>query len=228
MKALFHPSRRLVRLSALVAGLSAVLALVWLVPSTPPESVLRESIAILYVHVGAAATAYLAYVVTAAGAVLFLRRREERWDWLAVSAAELGLVFTTATLLTGSLWGKVAQGWWWTWDARLTLTLVLWFLYAGYLLLRQYTAGDSRAVLSAILALVGIPLMVLNHFAVSLFRTQHPAPILVRPGGPAVDQTYLDATLASLLVFALLFVALLLARLRLQSRRAALAAHRGA
>ncbi len=221
-----NPSRRAVRVLAVLAGVAVVLALAWVSTHTPPERELGESIRILYVHVGAAAMSYVGYVVTAVGALLYLWRRQPRWDHLAVAGAELGLVFTTATLLTGSIWGRVAQGWWWTWDARLTLTLVLWFVYAGYLMLRQYTAGEARATLSAALALVGLPLMVLNHLAVTLFRTQHPAPVIVRPGGPALGEAYLVGTWISLVVYALLFVALLAARLRLEGRRAELADRR--
>ena len=221
-----NPSDRVVRALGLCASVAVVVAVVWIATQIPPEQVLGASIRILYVHVGAAAMSYVGYIVTAVGAVLYLWRRQPRWDRLAVAAAELGLVFTTATLLTGSLWGRVAQGWWWTWDARLTLTLVLWFVYAGYLMLRQYTTGDARAVLSAVLALVGLPLMVLNHLAVTLFRTQHPQAILARPGGPAVEQVYLTGTWISLAVFGLLFVALLAARLRLEARRSELAARR--
>jgi heme exporter protein C len=222
------PSDRTVRSLALVAGVAVALALVWVFTQTPPEKELGESIRILYVHVGAAAMSYLAYVVTAVGAVLYLWRRQARWDRLAFASAELGLVFTTATLLTGSIWGKVAQGWWWTWDARLTLTLVLWFVYAGYLMLRQYTTGEARAALSAALALIGLPLMVLNHLAVTLFRTQHPSAVIVRPGGPALPQVYLTGTWLSLGVYLLLFAALLAARLRLEARRAELADRRTA
>lgn len=216
-------SRRTVRILAVVASLAAVLGIAWVWRNTPPELVLGGSIRILYVHVGAAVAGYLAYVLTAVGAVGYLWRRDAKWDRLAVSSAELGLVLTTVMLATGSLWGRVAQGWWWTWDARITLTLVLWFVYAGYLLLRQYTSGEARATLSAVLALLALPLMVLNHFATTLFRTQHPEPILVRPGGAAVDGIYLTATWLSLGVYALVFVALLAARLRLERRRADLA-----
>jgi heme exporter protein C len=165
-----------VAVAAVLIGLAAT----WLL--TPPERVLDESIRILYVHVGAAVMGYVAYLLTALGALMFLWRRDGRWD------------------------------------RRLTLTLVLWFIYAGYLLLRHYTAGDARALLSALLACLGLPLMVLNHFAVTLYRTYHPEPILVRPGGPAVDAVYVQLTFLSLAVYALVFVALLAARLRLAAR----------
>jgi heme exporter protein C len=218
------PSRQAVRVLAVLACLATVLGIAWVWRNTPPEMVLGGSIGILYVHVGAAVAGYLAYLLTAVGAVGYLWRRDAKWDRLAVSSAELGLVLTTVMLATGSIWGKVAQGWWWSWgDARLTLTLLLWFIYAGYLLLRQYTTGEARATLSAVVALLALPLMVLNHFATTLFRTQHPEPILVRPGGPAVDSIYLTATWLSLGVYALVFIALLAARLRLERRRADLA-----
>jgi heme exporter protein C len=220
------PSRRTVRILASLALVAVALAVAWAVTHTPPEQFLGPSVTILYVHVGAAATAAVGYILTAAAALMYLWRRNLAWDRLAVASAELGLVFTTVTLLTGSIWGRVAQGWWWTWDPRLTLTLVLWFVYAGYLMLRQYTTGDQRSALSAVLALVGIPLMILNHFATTLFRTQHPPPVIVRPGGAAVDQAYLTATIISLAAYSLVFLALLVARLAVEGRRATLAERR--
>jgi heme exporter protein C len=216
-----NPSQR--SLDRLVgAALAAVGGWLYVVSGLPPEQVLGESIRILPLHVGAPVVAYLAYGLTAVGALLYLWRRDSRWDRLAVASAELALVFMSVTLVTGSLWGKVAQGWWWTWDARLTLTLILWLLSAGYLLLRQYTTGERRATLSAVLALMGLPLAVLNHFAVTLFRTQHPTSILVRAGGPAADAAFLEATVLSTAAYLLVFAALLVARLRLEARREAL------
>ena len=208
------PSPRAVRVLAVLALLAAALGILWISLTVPPEKALGESIRILFVHVGAATMCYVVYGLTALGAVMYLWRREARWDRLAEATAELGLVFTTLTLLTGSIWMKVAQGMWWTWDARLTLTMILWFIYVGYLLLRQYTVGEARAALSAVLALIALPLLVLNHFAVSLFRTAHPQSIFYREGGAAASPEYLTALLLSLVIYGLVFAALLAARLR--------------
>lgn len=217
-------ARRILGVATVAAiGIGLYMALV----ASPQVVGLGESIRIGYVHIGAAWTAYLSYAVTAFGAVLFLRRREARWDRLAMASAEWGVVLTTVTLATGMLWGKTAQGWWWRWDdPRLTLTLLMWFLYVGYLILRHYTEGDGRARVSAVLALIGIPAMVLNHFAVVLFRTFHPAPIFVRPGSPAADAPIVTTLLWSLAAYTLLYVWLLWLRVDLEADRDSLAAAR--
>jgi len=219
-------SSRLERgLGGLAAGLAAALIYAGLVAS-PPEVVLKENVRILYIHAGAAWTAYLAYGLTALGSVLYLRSRRRRWDRLAVASAEAGVVLTAVTLITGSLWGNVAQGWWWRWeDPRLVITLFMFFLYTGYLILRQYTEGERRAALSAVLAIVGIPVMVLNHFAVTLWNRFHPGPIIGRPDGPAVaGDAIMYTLLLSVAAYTVLFAYLVAARMRLEAAREAVEA----
>lgn len=208
---------------ALVLSTATVVAGLWL---TPSERVLGRKIAILYPHVGAAWTTYLAGGVTALAALVYLRRRSSRWDHLAVAGVEAGLWLSTVTLVTGSLWARGTQGWWWRWDdPRLVLTLFLWFLYAGYLTLRQFTDGERRARLSAVLALLGLPVMVLNHFALTLWQPRfHPAPVLGRAGGPAASPQFLWILGLSLLTFTLLLIWMLLGRARLEALRDAMAA----
>jgi heme exporter protein C len=189
----------------------------------PPEVVMGQRQKILYVHASAALTAYLAYGVTALGAVLYLRRRERRFDRLAVASAELGVVLTSATLATGSLWGRAVQGWWWVWEPRLTITLLLWFLYVGYLVLRQYTEGEQRARLSAALAVAGLPAMVLNHFATELLRGLHPEPVFFRPGGAAADPAMVAILAVCTVAYLLVFAYLLARRVRLEALRDELA-----
>jgi heme exporter protein C len=219
---------RMGRVMWFLGGLAAVAVATALYAAlivTPSERVMGEAVRILYVHVGAAWTAYLAYVVTALAAVTFLRRRAATWDHLALASAEWGLVLTTLTLLTGMLWGRVTQGWWWRWDdPRLTLTLMLWFLYAAYLILRQYTEGERRAAVSAVLAVAGVPAMVLNHFAVLLFPAYHPAPVAARAGGPGLAPPFIAALVLSVVAYTLVYLTLLVARMRLETRRDALAA----
>jgi heme exporter protein C len=211
---------RLTRILAALAVVAAAAALGVALFASPAERVMGEAVRILYVHVGAAWTAYLAYAVTAVGAAAYLWRRRPVWDHLAVASAEWGVVLTTVTLLTGMLWGRAAQGWWWRWDdPRLTLTLLLWFLYAAYLILRQYTDGERRATLSAVLAVAGVPAMILNHFTVILFPAFHPPPVAVRPGGPALAGPFVAALLLSCLAYSLVYAAVLAARIRLEARR---------
>jgi len=217
--------QRLVHWLTVAMLLIAAAALAVVVLRTPPEHVLGHQIRILYVHVGAAWTAYLAYVVTALGAVLYLKNRLARWDRLAVASAELGVVLTTLTLMSGSLWARATQGWWWVWEPRLTITLFMWFLYAGYLILRHYTEGEQRARLSAVLALAGIPAMALNHFAVVFFRTFHPQPIFANPEGPAIEGSmFVLGTVLSLTTYTLLYALLVADRMRLETQRERLAA----
>ena len=187
---------------------------------TPEERVMGERVRILYVHVGAAWVAYLSYGVTALGAGMFLARREVFWDRLAAASAEWGVVLTTITLLSGSLWARSVNGWWWRWDdPRLNLTLILWFLYVGYLILRRALEGEARAVVSAVVAIAGLPAAVLNHFATVLFRTYHPQPIVGRPDQPAADEAFVWALLLSLAAYSALYGWLLVERLRLAELR---------
>ncbi len=209
--------RRLFLGATLVA---VVVALYSALVYTPREQVMGDRIRIAYVHIGAAWTAYLAYAVTGVAALAYLWRRDRRWDWVALASAEWGIVLTTVTLVTGSLWGRAVNGWWWDWgDVRLTLTLLLWFLYVGYATLRHFTEGDARATLSAVLALAGVPAMVLNHFAVRLFPRSHPTSVFAREGGPAVAEPILVAVLLSLLAYTLVYAYVLAMRVRLEATR---------
>lgn len=216
--------QRTSRILGVAAAMATVVAAYVALVATPAEAAMGEYIRILYVHVGAAWTAYLSFAVTAIAAVAFLWRRTAAWDQLAASSAEVGLVLTTVTLMTGMFWGRAAQGWWWRWDdLRLTLTLLLWFLYAAYLILRQYTEGERRATLSAVLAVAAVPTMILNHFAVTLFQAYHPRPIVARPDGPAMAGTFQVALLLSVLAYTLIYAWLVSDRLRLSALRSQLA-----
>lgn len=216
--------RRVGRVGVHAASALAVVALLvhaWRM--TPDEAMMGGAVRILYVHVGVAWTAYLAFAVTAIGAVAYLRTRAKAMDRLAVASAEWGVVLTTATLVSGSLWARSTQGWWWRWDdARLTLTLMMWFIYAAYLVLRQYADDRRRPTLSAIVALAGVPAMVLNHLATRIFPAFHPPPVAARPGGPALDTPFAQGLALSLVAFTLVYFEVLALRVRLEERRDAL------
>jgi heme exporter protein C len=158
--------------SVLALGTLAILGLV----VSPPDAVQSDAVRLLYLHVPSAWLAYLAFFVTAVASVLWLvpRTRSRAWDRIAGASAELGVIFTGLTLVVGSLWGRPVWGVWWAWDARLVTTAVLFFLYLGYLALRQIPGEpDTVATRSAIAALVAFVDVPIVHFSVTWWRTLH-------------------------------------------------------
>ena len=187
---------------------------------TPIE--LRQGAAqkIFYVHAPAAWVAFLAFALVAVAGLLYLWLHDERLDRFAESSAEVGVVFTTVVLVTGPLWGKPVWVTWWTWDARLTSTLFLWFIYVGYLVLRGAIESPTlRARYSAILGALGALLIPFIHLSVYLFRTLHPRPIILKPDRPSLPGEMLTTLLVAFIVFTLLYVALVRARYGLARER---------
>jgi len=203
-----------------VAGvLGLVVRVVWF---TPLEAAQGAAQKIYYIHVPAALSAYLALFIVAVMSVVYLWLRDERSDRLAESAAEVALLFTTVVLCTGPLWGKPVWGTWWTWDARLTLTLFLWFVTASYLVLRGAVDDDMlRARYSAVLGVMAALLVPFIHLSVYMFRTLHPAPIVLKPERPSLPAEMLVTFVLGVVAFLIFCVALVRARYRLAVRRAA-------
>jgi heme exporter protein C len=179
---------------------------------------------ILYIHAPAAWVAFLAFGLVAIVSILYLWLRDPKFDYVAESSAEVGLVFTTVVLLTGPLWGKPIWGTYWTWDARLTLTLFLWFIYVGYVVLRgAIDDRDMRARYSAVLGIFGAALIPFIHLSVYLFRTLHPMPVLMKPSAPSMPRDMVITLVSSFGAFTLLYVWLLRERYRLAVDRDAIA-----
>jgi heme exporter protein C len=124
-----------------------------------------------------------------------LIRRNPKADAIAVAAAEVGVVFCTVVLVTGPLWARPVWGIWWTWDIRLTSTLVLWLIYVSYLILRRFSHGDQMPVLASALAVFGALDMPLVYFSIWFFRTQHPQPVI--GGGGSIDPRMLHVWLVN-------------------------------
>ena len=182
---------------------------------TPLEAIQGPAQKILYVHAPAAWVAFMAFGLVAIASLLYLWLREDRLDRIAESSAEVGVVFTTVVLTTGPLWGRPIWGAYWTWDARLTLTLFLWFIYVAYLVMRGAIEDhDMRARYSAVLGILGALLIPFIHLSVYLFRTLHPQPILMKPSAPSLPSEMLVTLLMAFGSFTLLYVALLRARYR--------------
>jgi len=145
---------------------------------------------IFYFHVSSAWSGFSAFFLCFLGNLLYVWKREQKYDWLAVSGAEVGLAFTTVVLITGPIWAHPVWGIWWTWDARLTSTFVLWLLYVSYLLLRTLVdEPDRRALLSSlfgIFAFIDVPLV---FGAIRWWRTQHPQPVIAGGQGSGLEPT---------------------------------------
>jgi heme exporter protein C len=188
---------------------------------TPIEARQGAAQKILYIHASAAFIAlYVAFALMAVCSILYLWLKDEKLDRVAESAAEVGLTFTTVVLLTGPLWGKTIWGAWWTWDARLTSTLFLWFLIVAYSLLRgAVEERGRRARYSAVLGILAALLVPFIHLSVYLFRTLHPMPILLKPSAPSMPAEMQVTFFSAFLAFLLLFAALLRARYRIATLR---------
>lgn len=168
---------------------------------------------IFYVHVPAAWCALLAFSVVGAASVLYLWLRDPRLDLFAESAASAGLVFSVVMLTTGPLWGKPIWGTWWTWDARLTFTLFLFFLFLGYRALRGalHDPGE-RARYCAVVGIMGMVLVPFVHLTVYLFPTVHPQPIVLKPSSPSLPWEMLRTLLFSLVAYTVLLTGFVMTR----------------
>jgi len=186
----------------------------------PDERTMHEIQRIFYFHVPSWSASFSAFFIAFAASIAFLTTRREQWDWLAVSAAEVGVIACTIGLITGPLWAKPVWGIWWTWDARLTTTFILWLLYISYLLLRQLIEEPGRrATLSAVFgtfAFLDVPLVYMSN---RLWRTQHPAPVMFGGANSGLDPTMGKVLGFCILSMLCLMVLVLADRYRLESLR---------
>lgn len=194
-----------------LAGLAAVIVLVqWFTPTEARQGLAQK---IFYVHAPSAWSALLAFSMVGLSGGLYLWLRDPRLDIFAEASSEVGLVFSAMMLTTGPLWGKPIWGTWWQWEPRLTLTLLLVFLFIGYRALRNALSDPSeRARYSAIVGVLGLLLVPFVHLSVYLFRTIHPQPVLLKPSAPSMPPVMLRALLLSLAVFTVLYVGFVTAR----------------
>ena len=205
-------------LATLAILTSLYLVFVW-VPTERTMGVIQR---VFYFHVPSAWVAFLAFAVAAVSGLLFLTRRQDRWDRVEVASIELGIVFSTVALITGSIWARPIWNTWWTWDPRLTTTLVMWIYYVASLLLRQTVDNPERgARFGAVLAAVGFINVPLVFLTIRLWRTIHP--VLFTSEGFALAPEMLLTLVVSLCAFTLLYACLLIVRVRVESLQAQLA-----
>ena len=180
---------------------------------TPIEARQGPAQKIFYLHVPAAWTALLAFSLVGLCGGLYLWLNDRRLDRFAASSAEVGVAFGVVMLTTGPIWAKPIWGTWWTWDARLTLTLFLFFLFIGYLALRASVHDPAeRARFSAVVGILGMLLVPFIHLSVYLFRTLHPQPVVLKPSAPSLPPEMLRTLLISTVVFTALYVGLVTLR----------------
>jgi len=207
----------LARAVGIIAVASVAVALWMALFYAPRERMMGDIQRIFYFHVPSAWVGFFAFFVVFVSSILFLAKRERRWDALALSAAEIGVVFTTLVLLTGPIWARSVWGVFWVWDARLTTTLIMWLMYIGYLMLRVTAETERRARFASVLAIIGFLNVPLIFISVQIWRTMHPSLIVFESGGLAPPMT--QTLMVGVAAFTLVFVYLLIQRVRLEQAR---------
>lgn len=194
-----------------LVGLPVALLAHWMILFWVPMEATQGAIQrIFYVHVPAAWLTEFAFGLTALCSVVYLWLRDERADAAALAAAEGGMFMAVVLLVVGPLWGKVAWGTYWSWEPRLTLTLLLFFIFIGYFMVRGSATHSERGKrFAAVVAIVGALDIPLIHMSVYWFRSLHPEPVVMRADGPTADPRMLITLLVSLAAYTLLFAGLL-------------------
>jgi heme exporter protein C len=206
--------KRLFPIFAVLTALLLAYALYQALVIAPTERTMGDVQRIFYYHVPSAWTAFLLFFVNLVASVVYLVRRNPKADALAVVAAEVGVVFCTVVLVTGPIWARPVWGIWWTWDVRLTTTLVLWLIYVSYLVLRRFSDSSQTPKLAAVLAIFGALDVPLVYFSIWFFRTQHPQPVI--GGGGSIDPRMLRVLLINWLAFSCLAVQVCWGRYRVE------------
>jgi heme exporter protein C len=213
-------NRLLLGLVAVVLVIAAAYAAFYVAPEERTMGLIQR---IFYLHVASAWAGFTAFFICFIANLLYIWKRGQKFDWLSVSSAEVGLTFTTIVLITGPIWAHPVWGIWWTWDARLTSTFVLWLLYASFLVLRTLIEeSDRRALLSSlfgVFAFLDVPLV---FGAIRWWRTQHPSPVILGGANSGLDPTMKKVLLFSALAMHVLMAVLIVQRYTLEKLRSEL------
>ncbi len=184
----------------------------------PTEQTMGIVYKIFYLMVPMGWLSLLSFLIVFVGSILYLVKRESKWDILAHSSAEAGIIFTTLALLTGAIWAKPVWGVWWAWEPRLTSTLILWLLYLAYFMVRSFATEESRgATFAAVVGIVGfidLPIIVLT---TTLWRGMHPEPVIFQGG---LAPSMLVTLLISITAFTALYSLLLIQRVSMKNDEA--------
>jgi heme exporter protein C len=185
--------------------------------AAPTEQTMGDVQRIFYYHVPSAWTAFILFFVNFFASMVYLIWRTTKADIVALVTAEVGVIFCTVVLVTGPIWARPVWGIWWTWDLRLTLTLVLWLIYVSYLVLRRFSSSGQTPLLAAVLAVFGALDVPLVYFSIWFFRTQHPQPVI--GGGGSIDPRMLHVLLINWAAFSCFAALVCWSRYRLEVLR---------
>ena len=202
------------RLLALLGGALMVVNVYLIFMVAPTDAVLGNVQRVFYFHVPMAIMSFIAFAVVFVASVVYLVGRKQWWDRLAHASAEVGLVFVSLALVTGIIWARPVWGVWWTWEPRLTTTLILWLIYAGYLIIRSYAPNRERgAVYAAVVGIIGFVDVPIVYYSVQWWRSIHPSAVI----GPLAESGSLEPVmqlvlLVSFVAFLALFLYLVVER----------------
>lgn len=206
--------KKFYRLVDILTILLMPLALYFAFIYAPLEAVMGPVQKIFYFHVSSAWIAFFAFFVTFVSSIIFLATNNYNYDDIAESSAEIGIVFCTIVLITGPIWAKPAWGTWWTWDPRLTTTLILWFIYMGYIMLRKFVDEyDKRAKFSAALGIIGFIDVPIVFLSIRWWRTIHPN--VLQEGGGGLHPDMKTALFVSLIAFTFLYISFMFKRVKI-------------
>ena len=202
----------------LVVSATMMLVILYLIFMWVPTDNIQGTVQrIMYFHVSVAWVAFLAFFIVLVGSVGYLWKGTSKWDHLAYSAAEIGVLLTTLLLITGILWAKPIWGVWWTWEPRLTTSLMLWLIYVAYLMLRAYSPpGNQGARYAAVLGIIGFIDVPIVYYSVKLWRTVHPQVIVGPAASGSLDSSMRILLFLTVATFTVLFVYLLIDRVSLR------------
>ena len=183
----------------------------------PTDSILGDVQRVFYFHVPIAVMSFLAFFLVFVASIAYLVKRNPAWDRLAQASAEVGVVFVTLALVSGVIWARPVWDTWWTWEPRLTTTLILWLIYVSYLMVRAYAANPNQgARYSAVVGIVGFVDVPIVYYSVIWWRSIHPSPVV----GPLAQQDALEGSMAAVLLFS--FITFLILFVYLVAQRMAL------
>ena len=195
------------RLPGLKTALAAITGVMMLVDLylifmvAPTDSVLGHVQRVFYFHVPIAIMSFLAFFVVFIGSLMYLIKRTPKWDAVAHASAEVGVVFVTLALLTGIIWARPVWNTWWTWEPRLTTTMILWLIYVAYLMVRSYAPSQSKgAIYAAVVGIIGFIDVPIVYYSVVWWRSIHPSPVV----GPFAQSDALEGTMALILLYSLI------------------------
>ncbi|MFQ6113630.1 MAG: cytochrome c biogenesis protein [bacterium] len=189
----------------------------------PEESSMGQVQRIFYFHVPSAWVAFLAFFVVFAASIGYLWKKERKYDVVAHSSAEIGVIFASLVLITGPIWARPVWNTWWEWSPRLSLFLVLWFIFIAYLMLRNFVEGEERSArFAAVFGIVGFIDVPIVYVSIRLWRDIHPSPVIAGGEGSGLHPDMLITFFFSLLTFTLLYLVLIVQRVRLQKSKVAI------